>query len=800
MNRDVKISIIVPIYNVSNYLRNCLDSLVNQTLTEIEIICVDDGSSDDSPKIIKEYAQSDQRVKSVFLKRNSGICVARKSGVLRAAGSYIMFCDADDALSPNACDEIWAVVQKHPVEILQFATKIELQNGQSRDSYNELQKILQPYAGSYSGDICSACFEEHKFGYTLWNKAYATEFCKKAFNLVSDTHIVVAEDLYIFFILSYLAKSYFGITKTLYIYNYGLGITQKSFLDIQRFKKQVDAVNIVTLLHDFLTKQSSEEKYFQYLKDIKLRITDDSLYQWKNWLTLSQTSEGYQYLCDKFGVSAVISEMARLYWDDQEGLLKRLPLKRCGVYKGKKVKRIGVYYHRLRNGGAEKVISELLVVWKQLGYELILFTDEEPTSEDYPIPEEISRRVLPSYQKAIASNYKRRALYWESVIRELDIDTILYNSSTCHILLWDVCLLKGLGCNLIIQTHSMFAGAMWYSPIYASYLPLIFRLVDCAVSLSRVDVAFWKNYCPTYYIQNPITLVQEEEMATLDSHNILWVGRLAEEKQPFAILEAFRLVLDEITDATLTILGDGDEPEWKERLEKRANELGIEKQVEFTGFQLNVAPFYKKAAVLAFTSMCEAAPLVLSESKSYGIPIVMFDLPNVEFVRDSRGVVKVAQNDILALSNAISLLLHDKNKRLKMGIEARASIVKFAQFDVANMWKGLFSDIEKGLNYCCDENISIMLDLLLENVNRGIKLLTATPSYHNNCESCKSAHEEILQRHEEVINRHNDSINHQWEIQKWHEERLKRLEAQRPLWRKVLGYLKRQIKKYKRNL
>ncbi len=93
-----KISVIIPVYNVEQYLNRCLDSIVNQTLKEIEIICVNDGSTDNSLSILKEYASKDNRIK-IIDKENEGLGYTRKVGLDNATGKYILFCDSDDYYS-----------------------------------------------------------------------------------------------------------------------------------------------------------------------------------------------------------------------------------------------------------------------------------------------------------------------------------------------------------------------------------------------------------------------------------------------------------------------------------------------------------------------------------------------------------------------------------------------------------------------------------------------------------------------------------------------------------------------------
>ena len=107
-----KVSIIIPIYNVEKYLRECLDSVINQTLKDIEIICVDDGSTDNSLSILREYAQKDNRI-IVVNQKNQGAAVARNSGIKIAKGEYVCFIDSDDYYPAN---DVLEILYKNAIE------------------------------------------------------------------------------------------------------------------------------------------------------------------------------------------------------------------------------------------------------------------------------------------------------------------------------------------------------------------------------------------------------------------------------------------------------------------------------------------------------------------------------------------------------------------------------------------------------------------------------------------------------------------------------------------------------------
>jgi glycosyltransferase involved in cell wall biosynthesis len=103
-----KVSVIIPVYNTEPYLRRCLDSVIGQTLREIEIICVNDGSTDDSPAILRKTAAMDERVVRIDFSRNEGVSAARNAGIAIARGQYLGFVDSDDVLDLHFYESLYA--------------------------------------------------------------------------------------------------------------------------------------------------------------------------------------------------------------------------------------------------------------------------------------------------------------------------------------------------------------------------------------------------------------------------------------------------------------------------------------------------------------------------------------------------------------------------------------------------------------------------------------------------------------------------------------------------------------------
>lgn len=145
--KDNKISIIVPVYNAEKYLEECLDSLIEQTYKNIEIILIDDGSTDKSACICDEYAEKDKRVK-ILHQKNSGVSVARNKGLDKHTGDYVMFVDSDDWIEPNTCEILINKITAEKKDLLIYNYYLERKNFSEKNSdfmcdndVNFLQKI-----------------------------------------------------------------------------------------------------------------------------------------------------------------------------------------------------------------------------------------------------------------------------------------------------------------------------------------------------------------------------------------------------------------------------------------------------------------------------------------------------------------------------------------------------------------------------------------------------------------------------------------------------------------------------------
>ena len=214
-----KVSITVPIYNTEKYLKRCLDSILKQTYRNIEIILVDDGSSDSSSKIIDDYTHKDSRIKAIHQK-NAGQSAARNTGIKKATGEFISFVDSDDEIKPIFIETLLSLYKDKKTSIAVCGH--EYRRVKEASSKNLYQSPLKPRRKreTQKAYILKLLAKDGRM-YSCNNKLFQASVIQKN-NLLFNTKINFSEDTN--FVLDYLkyAKGEIAYTpKPLYIYNFG---------------------------------------------------------------------------------------------------------------------------------------------------------------------------------------------------------------------------------------------------------------------------------------------------------------------------------------------------------------------------------------------------------------------------------------------------------------------------------------------------------------------------------------------------------------------------------------------------
>ena len=265
-----RVSIIVPVYNVEKYLGACLTSLTKQTLKDIEIICIDDGSTDKSSEILDKYQKEDSRIK-VIRQENKGRSVARNVGIKESNSPYLMFCDADDTYDLTMCEKMLDAIEKNKTDLVVCGINMIYEvHHEMRDSDEYYYRVKFDGRRLINDNIIletngSAC-----------NKIFKADILKK-YNIAFPEGVGTAEDFYFY-------SAYMSVSKTIFF------LRQKLYNYVRREGSQMsENFNKNKLSTDDL---SAVGKLFDFYKETGFIKTHKNLF-WHQWTASFWTSYRY---------------------------------------------------------------------------------------------------------------------------------------------------------------------------------------------------------------------------------------------------------------------------------------------------------------------------------------------------------------------------------------------------------------------------------------------------------------------------------------------------------------------------
>jgi Glycosyltransferases involved in cell wall biogenesis len=245
------ISIIVPVYNIERYLRQCIESICKQTYRELEIILVDDGSTDDSAYICDEYAKQDSRIK-VLHKKNEGLVNARKDGLTLSSGQYIAYVDGDDWIEPEMYKHMYQIMVSQSVDIImcgRYEDTGEVSkavfHGVPEGRYGKEQLLHEIYPRM----IVNQSFFEWGIFPSVWDKLFRRD-CIEKFQLAVNEQIIMGEDAACTYPCIQNANSVYVLHECLYHYRQTTSSITKNIQNYELERKQIQTL-YQTVRHSF---------------------------------------------------------------------------------------------------------------------------------------------------------------------------------------------------------------------------------------------------------------------------------------------------------------------------------------------------------------------------------------------------------------------------------------------------------------------------------------------------------------------------------------------------------------------
>lgn len=300
-----KISVIVPIYNAQQYLTDTINSLINQTLKDIEIILVNDGSTDNSKKICEEYAKKDDRI-IVINKKNGGLADARNAGLHVANGKYIMFLDAGDLFELNSCEHMYKLIEETKSDYVIGNYQMMDDDGTKWDKpafdveeYQEFKIKRNDYQKSF-----------FVMNSTAWNKIYKNEFLKN--NNITFKIPSPSEDDYFTSLCYIRAKVGFYTSKVIYLYR-----NSPNSLSKDCSLKYFNGINYAYKVIYKVYKDNNEMNYYRYIYAKKnayllCQLIDSNQITDEEKIECLKELEWYFKLRDKLKVNAINESLKKV--------------------------------------------------------------------------------------------------------------------------------------------------------------------------------------------------------------------------------------------------------------------------------------------------------------------------------------------------------------------------------------------------------------------------------------------------------------------------------------------------------
>lgn len=248
----IKLSIIIPVYNVEKYIPVCLESIINQPFKDLEIICVNDGSSDNSLSVLQSYKEKDNRI-TIIDKKNEGSGVARNSGLAISKGEYVYFVDGDDWLEDNALEKMILKADELNTDILIFGG-LSYYDRQGKKGGYSADKLPKKYFNKVfaSKDIKKDVF---KFPSTAWTKLYRRDFLIK--NNIKFQNIKVGQDQLPFFHSMITAERIAILPENLYCYRKN----RKGAVTAVKKKKNFSPIYVFYGIEEMLKSENLLDEY-----------------------------------------------------------------------------------------------------------------------------------------------------------------------------------------------------------------------------------------------------------------------------------------------------------------------------------------------------------------------------------------------------------------------------------------------------------------------------------------------------------------------------------------------------------
>lgn len=279
-----KVSVIIPVYNVENYLAECLDSVIDQTVRNLEILCINDASTDSSLEIIREYADKDFRIRILQNEQNMGLAYTRNRGLEVATGEYVLFVDSDDFIHSELLETVMKEMGEAEVACFDYQKRNEIGEEKDRHLFNLQEGIYE------ARDFFITAVERNSVIYSAWSKLYRRDFLVRENLKFADG--ILYEDIAFNFLCMMKAKKVYCIPEKLYTYRF----RNDSIMTKKIGRKNVmDYFSIICCLCSFYLEENFDSRLEKAIEKYIHKVYRDFMNAFRRY---GLTEDGYALKSD----------------------------------------------------------------------------------------------------------------------------------------------------------------------------------------------------------------------------------------------------------------------------------------------------------------------------------------------------------------------------------------------------------------------------------------------------------------------------------------------------------------------
>jgi len=695
-----QVSIVLPVYNDEEWIGSALESCLAQTLADIEVIVVDDASTDATTEIVERYRSLDPRITLIRQERNRTAFQARRRGIEAASARYVLFLDGDDQLAPEAAETAMALAERASADVVSFGVSIVRPDGTSGGGF---ERSLEPQHAELRGsDILPTLFPIGKTAQgQLWRYLFSRELLRSTYDAFPpDLELWRVNDLPIVFAAMMHARKYVSTTAKLYRYFFRRGASGHQMMSFDDYLFTAGAIDSIDALAKVVeasgTRGSAQQRVAETYASVRLSVIGRVLKYVVGVTDSALQHECLTHLSDRVGSSVLVEACAdscpsalpllvRFYGDLQP--------------QASDAKHILLRVGSLRTGGTEGVVVAQAGYLVNAGYQVTIAVDRAPRSP-FPLPPGV--RLVHVRGESLTQRIREFARYCTREQVDLVIDHwIFYND------LWPYFALAAAALRVptIGWLHTFALRPIVEGTQRLSFLERNVPLLHTLVVLSKTDVAYWKlrGVKRVVWLPNPpspllLTLPPRETVreAPAERIELVWWGRLQQStKQVRELIEIGSELKRRGTPFRLTIIGpDGPDLTGRELRElARSRDIADSVDISPTAHGDALVKAVDHAHIFVSTSLIEGYQLTLVEAQAMALPVVMYDLPWLAVVEDNQGIVSVPQHDRAAAAEAIVSLARDPEGYTF----ASRSSIEAAERARAYDFAGLYSSLIRGV-------------------------------------------------------------------------------------------------------